>query len=120
MKDKQLNVDLKLVMEKRRLDQALSIKEFAIAAGISYSVARNWIRSPGFPTFRNVVFWQDFVEWRRRRMGMPQEPSNPVPNISTYQKWAENLPPRAAKIMADMEIKSPNVVTRERKQAARV
>ena len=31
MKDKQLNVELKVVTEKRRLDQALSIKEFAVA-----------------------------------------------------------------------------------------
>ncbi len=102
MKDKQLNVDLKMVMEKRRLDQALSIKEFAIAAGISYSVARNWFRSPGFPTFRNVVFWQECVQWRRNRIGLPQEQPPPVSKIEGYRKYAATLPPRAVQILAEL------------------
>jgi hypothetical protein len=63
--DKQLcEVSLDAVVEKRRLDQALNAKEFAVLAGISYSAARSWFRSPGFPVFRGVVFWQDFVQWR--------------------------------------------------------
>ena len=32
-----------------RLDQALNTKEFAVLAGSSYSSAREWFRSPGFP-----------------------------------------------------------------------
>ena len=57
---------LEVVLEKRRLDQALNTKEFAVLAGISYSTAREWFRLPGFPVLRGVVFWGDFVEcWLR-------------------------------------------------------
>ncbi len=46
-RDKQLeNVSLNSVIEKRRLDQALNAKEFAILAGISYSTARGWFKLP--------------------------------------------------------------------------
>ena len=68
--DKQLReVSLEAVVEKRRLDQALNAKEFAVLAGISYSAARSWFRMPGFPVFRGVVFWQDFVQWRNAQNG---------------------------------------------------
>ena len=61
-RDKQLfNVDLSQMVEKRRLDQALNAKEFAVLAGISYSAARAWFKQPGFPAFSGVVFWHDFV-----------------------------------------------------------
>lgn len=67
-RDKQLSaVELSRVLEKRRLDQALNAKEFAVLASISYSAAREWFRLPGFPVIRGVVFWSDFVEWRRRQ-----------------------------------------------------
>ena len=60
------SVRLEAVLEKRRLDQALNAKEFAVLAGISYSTAREWFRLPGFPVLRGVVFWGDFVEcWLR-------------------------------------------------------
>jgi hypothetical protein len=66
--DKQLlTVNLDQVLEKRRLDQALNAKEFAVLAGVSYATARDWFRLPGFPTFSGVVFWQDFVKWRNRK-----------------------------------------------------
>lgn len=56
--DKQLHgIRLADVLEKRRLDQALNAKEFAVLAGISYSMARQWFHLPGFPVFRGVVFW---------------------------------------------------------------
>ena len=60
------SVRLEAVLEKRRLDQALNAKEFAVLAGISYSTAREWFRLPGFPVLRGVVFWGDFGEcWLR-------------------------------------------------------
>jgi hypothetical protein len=69
-RDKQLiGVELSQVIEKRRLDQALNAKEFAVLAGISYSAARAWFRLPGFPAFLGVVFWDDFVRWRNARTG---------------------------------------------------
>ena len=64
--DKQLQtVTIGAVVEKRRLGQALNAKEFAVLVGISYSAAREWFRTPGFPAFRGYVFWQDFTDWRR-------------------------------------------------------
>jgi hypothetical protein len=41
--DKQLHgISFEAVMEKRRLDQALNAKEFAVCVGVSYSTARSW------------------------------------------------------------------------------
>ena len=69
--DKQLsNIQLDQVIEKRRLDQALNAKEFAVLAGVSYSAARAWFKQPGFPAFNGVVFWQDFVQWRNAKTGL--------------------------------------------------
>lgn len=60
--DKQLrDANFEEVLEKRRLDQALNAKEFAVLAGISYSTARAWFRLSHFPVLHGVVFWQDFV-----------------------------------------------------------
>ncbi len=98
--DKQLHgIRLEDVLEKRRLDQALNAKEFAVLAGISYSTAREWFRVPGFPVFRGVVFWQDFAQWRIDRHNGHQ------PSGKTAAPMAANilgkLPPRAEKILHD-------------------
>jgi hypothetical protein len=61
--DKQLRgICLAVVLKKRRLDQALNAKEFAVAAGISYSTPREWFHLPGIPVFHGIVFWQDFAQ----------------------------------------------------------
>jgi len=63
-RDKQLReIDIREVRCKRDADQALNIKEFAVLAGISYSVARDWFNSTGFPRVHGMIFWQDFVLW---------------------------------------------------------
>ena len=59
-----------VAMAKRRLDQALNTKEFAVLAGVSYSCARTWFRQPGFPAISGVVFWPDFVQWRNAKTGL--------------------------------------------------
>jgi len=67
-RDKQLlGIRFQDVLEKSRRDQALNAKEFAVLAGISYSSAREWFQLPGFPRVQGVVFWRDFVEWRKTR-----------------------------------------------------
>jgi hypothetical protein len=96
--DKQLrNIRLGAVLEKRQLDQALNAKEFAVCAGISYSTARSWFRLPGFPLFRGVVFWQDFVRWRTSQNGFKK------PDLSCQSddtaRTTSGLPPRAAQIL---------------------
>lgn len=96
VRNKQLgNVSLEEVLEKRRLDQALNAKEFAVLAGVSYSLAREWFRFSGFPTIRGVVFWSDFSAWRRSQAGFetsrsrataaPAEAPPPVDNKAGLQ-----------------------------------
>ena len=93
--DKQLRgVRLADVLEKRRLDQALNGKEFAVLAGISYSTAREWFHLPGFPVFRGVVFWQDFAHWRTGRNGQGEKISH-----RNDEGVVSNLPPRAEQIL---------------------
>ncbi len=96
---------LEEVVEKRRLNQALTAKEFAVLAGISYSTARDWFHTPGFPAFRGVVFWPDFEEWRREKNGLSashstdQDASKSVDNPAlTFRKV---LPRQAASILHD-------------------
>jgi len=105
--DKQLrSIKLKDALEKRRLDQALNTKEFAVAAGISYSTAREWFRFPGFPIFRGVLFWKDFELWRSVQTHLPLVIEQNAKNIqrdeqNNFPKGASMLPPRAAKILRE-------------------
>lgn len=106
-KDKQLR-DIKLagVLEKRRLGQALNMKEFAVLAGVSYSVAREWFQLRGFPRFEGVVFWEDFVAWRNDRNGGKAADKNPSQQTAsllpeTKRPMASGLPPRAAQILLE-------------------
>ena len=98
--DKQLQgIALEIVMEKRRLDQALNAKEFAVCAGVSYSTARTWFHLPGFPAFRGVVFWQDFVQWRADQNGLST--SAPSQHDEVTAGGLTDLPPRASQILRD-------------------
>jgi hypothetical protein len=98
--DKQLRgISLESVLEKRRLDQALNAKEFAVCAGVSYSTARCWFHLAGFPAIRGVIFWQDFVQWRAGQNGF-KNPSTPVQDDGIAAA-VSTLPPRAAQILSD-------------------
>lgn len=98
--DKQLQgITLESVLEKRRLDQALNAKEFAVCAGVSYSTARHWFHLPGFPVFHGVVFWQDFVNWRADQHGSRDLPV--PPHDGDTAAIPSNLPTRAAQILHD-------------------
>ena len=98
--DKQLEgITLESVMEKRRLDQALNAKEFAVCSGVSYSTARSWFHLPGFPVFHGVVFWQDFVQWRTHHTDLPSQPDG-LPQSDVVQ-GTHGLPPRAASILLE-------------------
>jgi len=103
--DKQLReISLDEVVEKRRLDQALNAKEFAVLAGISYSAARAWFRLPGFPVVCGMVFWQDFVEWRRERSAPISPERHEVekahPRSPTALERTSNLPSRAQRLLS--------------------
>ena len=98
--DKQLHgIALEGVLEKRRLDQALNVKEFVVCAGVSYSTARHWFHLPGFPAFRRVVFWQDFVQWRATQNRVTARAEIPRPVIE--MAGASGLPARAARILLE-------------------
>ena len=98
--DKQLRgIRLADVLAKRRLDQALNAKEFAVLAGVSYSVARGWFHLPGFPAFRGVIFWQDFVQWRTGRNQFKEPGEKKLPPQDG--KTVSNLPLRAEQILRE-------------------
>jgi len=98
--DKQLRgISLESVLEKRRLDQALNAKEFAVCAGVSYSTARCWFHLAGFPAIRGVIFWQDFVQWRAGQTPF-SKPSIPQDNGANAAAIS-SLPPRAEQILHD-------------------
>ena len=101
--DKQLRgISLEAVVQKRTLDQALNAKEFAVLAGISYSAARTWFRRPGFPVVSGMVFWQDFVQWRKDQTGLslgkPAQSNNEVTNMAPAKL---QFPERAARILRE-------------------
>jgi len=99
--DKQLQgVTLEAVMEKRRLDQALNAKEFAVCAGVSYSKARSWFNLAGFPVFHGVIFWKDFDKWRAHQYGIE---NTPVLRSNADTVIGSTLPPRAAQILIDAQ-----------------
>jgi hypothetical protein len=102
-KDKQLSgIKLKVVLQKKRLGQALNAKEFAVLAGIAYSNSREWFHIHDFPTFNGVVFWEDFVLWRQRRTGVSSLSNldKPEKNKSSLEDYHLNLPPKARKILS--------------------
>ena len=107
--DKQLNgIDIHEVRRKRDADQAMNIKEFAVLAGISYSVARDWFHSTGFPAVHGMIFWQDFVLWRRaqnvrRNVPAPKPVENGVGLGCNSAKPRAHWPQRAAQILAEVD-----------------
>jgi hypothetical protein len=108
-RDKQLReIDIDEVRRKRDVDQALNIKEFAVLAGISYSVAREWFQSAGFPALHGKVFWQDFVLWRRAQnvKRNTSAPSSVESGAGFGLGAAKPHPPwphRAANILAEVD-----------------
>lgn len=102
--DKQLQgITLESVLEKRRLDQALNAKEFAICAGVSYSTARSWFHLEGFPAFHGVVFWQDFVQWRTGHNGSAAQVEDASHHNGNAAAITSPLPPRAARILIEAQ-----------------
>jgi hypothetical protein len=105
--DKQLcGIELGDVLKKRQLAQALNAKEFAVLVGISYSTARGWFRLPGFPVIEGLVFWDDFVQWRRTQTGLTKPNANGssrgmVPLRNRFSDGVK-LPERAAQLLSEV------------------
>ena len=75
------------------------MKEFAVCAGCFLSTARGWFHLAGFPAFRGVVFWQDFVQWRTGRNHF-KEPGEQIA-LANDDKAVSSLPPRAEQILRE-------------------
>jgi len=100
-RDKQLaGVSLAAVLEKRRLDQALSAKEFAVLVDVSYSVARRWFRLPKFPAIDGRVFWSDFLHWRQHGT---ERPSDACQVTAVPLKFSAVLPAKAQRILGERD-----------------
>ena len=90
------------------LNVVTDIKEFAVLAGVSYSVAREWFHLPGFPALLGKVFWADFVLWRRSQNRPKSLPScNASKNAEAEYKLtphntSRQWPARAANILAEV------------------
>ena len=110
--DKQLRgIDIREVRCKRDADQAMNIKEFAVLAGISYSVAREWFNSTGFPRVHGKIFWQDFVLWRRAQNVKRNLPAPSPVEIGVgfglgVAKPHPQWPHRATKILSEADASS--------------
>ena len=99
VEDKQLSgIRLEDVLKKRELDQALNAKEFAVVAGISYTASRRWMSLPGFPVFEGVIFWNDFVQWRRSQNGLKHDKPSLVKEKTAI---SASLPAKAQKILLE-------------------
>jgi hypothetical protein len=102
IEDKQLKgISLDVVLEKRRLDQAMNAKEFAVCAGICYSAARRLFRLAGFPVIAGMVFWQDFVTWRSGHIGSTSPLERPSVSPAVDKTGSASLPPRAARLLLE-------------------
>ena len=101
IRDRQLaGIDRRSALEKRQADQGLNAKEFAVAAGLSYSSARDLFRQPGFPVVKNVVFWSDFELWRRSQIApSPNAVKSTNETTPDRPKPMNGLPARAQRIL---------------------
>ena len=102
VRDRQLQKSIAAAIRKRELDQGLYIREFALLAGLGYSKARLLFRQEGFPCVSGLVFWSDFVLWRRERWNL-----NPDEQVSSLSESDQNVadktewPDRARRILEE-------------------
>ena len=94
-KDKQLScVNLEEARSKRDSDAGLTIKEWCLLAGYSYSKGRAIVSSNDFPIFGEKIVWSDWIIWRRNQVGLVagprlQKPS--VPKSASLNKFYARL-----------------------------
>ena len=98
--------------EKRSQGKALSLREFAQAGGISYSLAIALSKEPGFPIFHGKIWWEDFVMWRRQAIQYsphhykledhPPDAGRTADESVPKSDLQASLPPRAARLLAEV------------------
>ncbi len=68
--------------------KALNLRELAVAVGLGYTAMRELAKEQGFPILRGNVWHEDFVLWRRARMGLPTGSHTAShPHASTSDKF---------------------------------
>ena len=98
--------------EKRSQGKALSLREFAQAGGISYSLAIALSKEAGFPIFHGKIWWEDFVMWRRQAIqhsphhctleDRPPDVGHTADESVPKSDLRASLPPRAARLLAEV------------------
>lgn len=79
--EKQLaSVNVEEARRKWAANEPVNLREFAVAQGIGYSLARSISQKPGFPFFGLLVYREDFTLWRQSQLGLvPAVASSPMP-----------------------------------------
>lgn len=98
--------------EKKSQGKALSLREFAQAGGITYSLAIALSKEPGFPIFHGKIWWEDFVIWRRQAIQhsphryTSEDPQpgagHTIDELVPKSDLQASLPPRAARLLAEV------------------
>ncbi len=88
------HIDADEMRERIARDIGLTLKEFAVGYGFSYSAAKLLAKKDGFPLTGNLVFPSDFRLWRRRRSGWQSAPDS-----------AAHRPRRAAGKRGELRVK---------------
>ena len=103
-RDRQLRRSLEAARMKRRLDQALNTKHFAVLTGWSYSKARHLFKVEGFPAIEGTVFWSDFLRWRRARLNRtPSQTERPTNHVGLCTAEKSEWPERALRLLEGAE-----------------
>ena len=76
-----------------------TVRDAVMDAWTKLIQSRQWFHSPGFPAFRGVIFWQDFVQWRAGQNGFKS--SSASQHDGETAAAASKLPPLAAQILLD-------------------
>ena len=70
------HINEKEARRKWREGQPCTLKELAVALGVSYDTVRMLARLDGFPVMGRRVYRQDFEDWRRVRLQLPARESD--------------------------------------------
>lgn len=74
----------------------LNQREFSIILGVSPKTAHKiWVEC-GFPAMHGFVFWGDYEDWRRQKLGISVNPTKSLPcldMVTTVQSSVEHTVP---------------------------
>jgi hypothetical protein len=96
MRDARLaHIDPQAARAASEAGAALTVKQLAVVAGLSYEAALRLSRLPGFPLIEGRVFAADFALWRQQRLGLAQTQA-PRPSGTRRQRSIVGKPDLSA------------------------